>query len=386
MTKLTFFPVGNGDMTLIELESGRKILVDLNIRVAADNPDDVTPDVVTQLRERLNQDDQGRLYVDVLLVSHPDKDHCTGLNKHFHLGLTEQWSKADNKIFIREMWSSPMVFRRASSTHILCDDAKAFNAEARRRVKFFRENSGAVPDGERILILGEDENGKTDDLDAILIRIDQQISKINGQYDSSMTARLLAPLSKDENLETENNLSKNHSSTIIQFSLSGNGFPDMCRFLTSGDAEVLIWEKLWERHNSRPEWLSYDVLQTPHHCSWRSLSYDSWSEKGKDAQVCQNARNALSQGRGGAIIVASSKTIKDDKDDPPCIRAKREYESITKSFNGTFKCVGEHPTEKDPDILEIEISQFGPKLITKILAPARTRGSGIIGSQPLAHG
>ena len=31
---ITFFPVDNGDMTLIELESGRKILMDVNIRVA----------------------------------------------------------------------------------------------------------------------------------------------------------------------------------------------------------------------------------------------------------------------------------------------------------------------------------------------------------------
>lgn len=36
--KLTFFPVGNGDMTLIRLESGRAILIDVNIRVSADDP------------------------------------------------------------------------------------------------------------------------------------------------------------------------------------------------------------------------------------------------------------------------------------------------------------------------------------------------------------
>ena len=36
---LSFFSVGNGDMTLLELESGRKVLIDLNIRVAADDPD-----------------------------------------------------------------------------------------------------------------------------------------------------------------------------------------------------------------------------------------------------------------------------------------------------------------------------------------------------------
>ena len=37
---LAFLPVGNGDMTLIKTESGRKLLLDLNIRADADNLDD----------------------------------------------------------------------------------------------------------------------------------------------------------------------------------------------------------------------------------------------------------------------------------------------------------------------------------------------------------
>ena len=47
---ISFFPVGNGDMTLIKMESGRKVLVDLNIRATEDDPDDATPDVASMLR------------------------------------------------------------------------------------------------------------------------------------------------------------------------------------------------------------------------------------------------------------------------------------------------------------------------------------------------
>jgi Cft2 family RNA processing exonuclease len=74
-------------MTLIEFESGRKILIDVNIRTAADDQDDGTPDVAKMLRERLSKDAQGRQYVDAFLLSHPDQDHCAGLKNHFHLGL-----------------------------------------------------------------------------------------------------------------------------------------------------------------------------------------------------------------------------------------------------------------------------------------------------------
>jgi len=373
LPKISFFPVGNGDMTLIELESGRKILIDINIRVAADDPNDETLDVAEMLRKRLKRDSNGRPYVDVMLLSHPDEDHCRGLAKHFHLGVPEEWSEKTNKIFIRELWSSPMVFRRASKNYTLCDDAKAFNKEAKRRVKKFREECDVI-DGERILILGEDENGKTDDLEDILVRVDETFSQINGQHDWSISARLLAPLPKDDD-EQEEKLSKNKSSTIIQFSIS----EEQCFFLTGGDAEVEIWEKLWQRHQYRADWLSYDILLAPHHCSWRSLSYDSWSDKGKNAEVCKDARRALAQAKTGATVVSSSKPVKAEDSDPPCIRAKCEYEDITSTKRGSFKCVGD-----SSDIMEFEITRYGPCLKRK--TAATVVGSGSIGKQPLAHG
>ncbi|MCU7936848.1 MAG: metallohydrolase [Candidatus Thiodiazotropha sp. (ex Dulcina madagascariensis)] len=379
--KLNLFSVGNGDMTLIQTESGKSILVDINIRAAADDPDDETPDVAAKLRDRLKRDVWGRLYVDAFLLSHPDRDHCAGLRNHFHLGSPDDWSEDEDKILIREMWSSPMVFRRASSKNTLYKDAKAFNSEARRRVQAFRDHGIDVDEGDRILILGEDENGKTDDLEAILIRVDETFSRVNGANDNSFSAYLLAPLPKDEDEEGEEKLSKNKSSTILQFSLSGEGYADKCRYLTGGDAEVAIWEKLWDKNKTDPDCLTYDVLLTPHHCSWHSLSYDSWSDLGEDAEVCQAARDALSQGRYGALLIASSNPIKNDKNDPPCISAKREYEDITDDFSGEFKCIGE-----DSDVLEVEVTKDGPKPLVRHLASATILGTGAIGRQPLGHG
>jgi len=382
--KILFFPVGNGDMTLIVLESGLKILIDMNIRAAADDPDDDTPDVAAELRSLLTRDAKGRLYIDALLISHPDKDHCTGLQNHFHLGPPADWSKSADKIFIRELWSSPLVFRRASSQHILCPDAKAFNSEARRRVARFRAASWSVSDGDRILILGEDEDGKTDDLGGILVKAGATFSKINGQFDPSMTARLLAPQPRSDDQDEEELRSKNHSSTILNFTLTGDG--GVARFLSGGDAEVAIWERLWQRYSAYPDFFVYDILQAPHHCSWHSLSYDSWSKRGEDAKVCADARNALSQTRRGAAVIFSSDPIKDDDNDPPCIRAKREYVAIVKDAGGSVLCVGEHPNEKKPETVEFEVGQHGPRLKSKPMKAAAIVGAGSVGSQPLAHG
>lgn len=95
---MRFFPVDNGDMTLIELESGRFILVDINIRSDADDLEGENPDVSAQLRRILPRDGQGRLYVDAFLLSHPDQDHCRGLVNHFHLGPPNEWTEDDDKI------------------------------------------------------------------------------------------------------------------------------------------------------------------------------------------------------------------------------------------------------------------------------------------------
>lgn len=381
--RITFFPVANGDMTLLRPESGRKVLIDMNIRAAADDPDDDTPDVAELLRDRLERDDRGRPLVDVLALSHPDEDHCRGLSKHFHLGPPAEWSDQADKILVRELWSSPLVFRRASKRHTLCEDAEAFNKEARRRVGRYRDDRDAVEDGDRILILGHDEGGKTDDIKEIVAPINSTITRINGKPDGSMKARLLGPLSEAD-VEDGDVLTKNNSSVIIQFSLTGGGIRDKCRYLTCGDTEVAVWEVLWGLHYGRRDWLSYDVLLVPHHCSWHSLSHDSWSELGARAVVSQDARNALSQARSGATAVASSKAIKDNDDDPPCIGAKREYVRIVDGVSGQFRCVGEHPSEHSPDVTEIEIDGRGPRLLRAL--GTGSVGTVAVGRQPIKHG
>ncbi len=213
--KITFFPVDNGDMTLVQLADPDQtcLLIDMHIRQAADDPDDDTRDVAKDLRERLKRDSSGRPYVDAFLLTHPDKDHCSGLENHFHLGALEDYADDEKddtqkKIVIRQLWSSPMIFRRASKTHTLCDDAKAFNTEAKRRVQANLDQSFInIPVGDRILILGKDIDSKTDDLNPILIKEGGIFFGINGSAKSYLKCHLLAPdLAEDD--DTESRLSK----------------------------------------------------------------------------------------------------------------------------------------------------------------------------------
>jgi len=357
---LTFFPVDNGDMTLIKLESGRTVLIDINIR----EPGTGVRDVAADLRACLGTDGSGRPVVDAMLLTHPDQDHCRGLEQHFHLGPLSEYGQPKKgepaKIVIREMWSSAMVFRRMPQDQALCPDAKAWAKEARRRVALFRKN-GQLATGDRIQMMGEDRDGKTDDLSAILVKAGKTITTINGVADASFRGRLLAPKGKGTDQEEEVR-SKNHSSVIVRFSVAYSDNLHACRFLSGGDAEVAIWERIWADHNAETSTIDYHILQAPHHCSWHSLSYDSWGDKGEDAKVSRDARKALGQAKTGAFVIASSKPIKNDKDDPPCIRAKREYESILKSVGGKFVNTATHRDKDSPVPMEFEVTANGPSL------------------------
>lgn len=374
---ITFFPVNNGDMTLITFDNDQKLLVDLNVSQAADDAAKDTPDVMADLRDRLSRDEKGRLFVDGFLLSHPDNDHICGLQNHFHLGSPGDWNEYDDKILIREMWSSPIVFRRASKKHVLCDDAKAWAKEARRRVALYREIGMATVEGDRIQIMGEDVNDKTDDIPGIVIKGDDIVSILNRKAAGAFDARLLAPVPHSDDEELEELLDKNHSSVILRFSIRGGGVKDKCRFLTGGDAEVAIWERLWGKHGAyQADWLSYDILQAPHHCSWHSLSYDSYSTYGEAADVCDEARSALAQIRKGAIVVASSKAIDPEEADPPSDRAKREYISIVDGKTDRFICIADI-WDNEKRALQYEITSSGIIKVVKSAAKAAVTSLGI---------
>jgi hypothetical protein len=377
---IAFFPVDNGDMTLIKLSDGTTILTDINLRETAEDEENHSFDAAKGLRDRLEKDDQKRPCVDAFLLSHPDQDHCRGLRKLFHLGPLSDYDfdppeGEELKIVMREIWSSPMIFRRASKNNPLCEDAKAFSKEARRRVKVFREN-GFSTEGDRIIIIGEDENGKTDGLEAIVKKIDEVFNVINGKISGLISMRVLGPLPVQENSEDEEKLSKNHSSVILQYSFATDGKADACLFLSGGDAGVYIWEKTWERKKGKTSDIQYDILLTPHHCSWHSLSHDSWSED-ENPQVSPEAKSALSQAQDGAFMVSSSKPIKNDKNDPPCWGAKREYLSVLKFLGGKFFCTGEHPNEEAPEPLTFKITKDG-------LQPPSKKSESISGAAVMA--
>jgi hypothetical protein len=357
---ITFFPVGdkNGGMILIRLNDSYNttILVDvcINNELIADHCD-----VAQELLDRLPIDSSDRPYVDAFILTHRHQDHLQGIQTYFHLGKPEDYPNTkddeDKKIFIRELWSSHNFWKPSSKNYNLCEDAKAFNKEMKRRVSLFEEKQTIQSEGERAIIIGKDPDGKTDNLKNINYDIGDTFTKINNKSISSkISGLILSPIEQQENEDDNCFTDKNRQSIVINLTIKQDHYSN--KILLAADAECLVWETLW-KDKSKSE-LEYDILVAPHHCSWHSLSYDSQS-KDDDPQVCEDAKNALNQAKTGACIVSQSKAIKNNDEDPPSKAAKDEYLTIVSKDR--FYCTNEYPTKEKPEPLEFNLTSGGPQ-------------------------
>lgn len=360
---ITFFPVGNGDMTLIRLPGprGLTILIDCYFM---EEVGETRLTTIEQFYGYLPTDDKGRPYVDVFVLSHPDDDHCHNARDVLHLGPPDDYvdkvpEGKRKKIFVREMWSAPMVFRRKSSDDTeLVLDAQAIKKEAKRRVSHYKEKKAHSNDGidmgNRILILGQDQKkdgqNRLEGLEGIHVDVDQHITINDDGIRMIAHVRGPLPVNSDDNEEAA--LKNNRSSIILQMEVFIGGAATNL-ILMGGDAEVGIWQRLYQRHKKNLDALTYNLLLAPHHCSWGVLANIG------DDNVDSEAKAALSQTDGG-FIVASCKPIKRDADNPPSYKAKNQYIDIADD-ESSFFCTGEYPDTDDPEPLTFKFTAQGPR-------------------------
>lgn len=357
---VTFFPVGekNGGMTLIKLNDTKKttILIDCSI---GDEPIADHCDVNQELRGRLPIDSNKRPYVDAFILTHRHDDHVKGFIEQFHTGSLDEYNddEDEKKIVIMEMWSSHNFWKPPSAKYKLCESAKAFNKEMKRRVDRFKEKKAMQLEGDRAIVVGKDPEGRTDDISDINYDIGDTFTKINNtDISSKLRGFILSPIEQQEGEDDECFSDKNRQSIVMQLTVFQGEYSN--NLMMAADAECLVWETLWKKYKNDIEKLKYDILSAPHHCSWHSLSYDSQSEC-EEPKPCKYAKKALSQNKDGAFIVSQSKIIKDSDSDPPSQAAKDEYLGIV--CEDQFICTNEHPDEERPEPIEFNLTGDGPQ-------------------------
>ncbi len=381
-SKIIYYPVDNGDQSLISIEEGTEttnILVDCNIRESSKGDEDtsqfdVKADLITQLKTRTVNGISAVPYTDVFILTHGDDDHLHGFEKNFYQGDPKDFKKSnkDNgEIVIDVLWFSPMVMGESTN-----DDEDCFNAEAKRRIKLHRDDSDDkdVP-GNRIVIIGYDANEDLDGLDLVRRLPGDVVNRFNEKDLTTFSIFIHAPYKEQL---TESDPDKNHTSVVFQARFKSTASSsDFCALaMFGGDADHYAWEKIVEKteeHNNHvdEEALTWDLFLAPHHCSWTFFNDTPQTD---NPDPVQNSLDVLDYKRGTAKIIASCKEIKNNDDNPPHYKAKEQYVKKVKSEN--FLNTATHSLKGDtPQPIVFEITTQGPIKAKKDEGSSRIAGA-----------
>lgn len=333
-----FWPVGTGDSTTVCVKDGIVMQVDLHHLSEAGEGDDPHTPIVDRLVALLPEDD-GKPSLAVFVLTHPDEDHCLGFKDLL------------KRVKIGEIWFTPRVFREYSKD--LSDDAKAFRAEAKRRVKQTIDAKGEADSGDRVRIIGYDDLLKEEEYEGFpsdrLTVPGSSIVELDGEDCSSdFTAFVHAPFKDDSSGE------RNDTSVALQVTLRSGDAAGRAFLL--GDLSYPTIKRIFEK--SKAEDLAWDVFLTPHHCS-KSVMY--WKEEDEEEEkLKQDILDAIEKAASeNGYIVASCEPIpasNEPGDNPPHARAKHRYEEIAPVG---FLCTQEHPNEKEPEPIVFSLEDGG---------------------------
>lgn len=352
---ITYFPVGNGDTSLIKLSDGTTFIIDLNVTEAASDEDDPTRyDVHAHLLKEARSDADQRPHINGYLLSHPDQDHVRGFSAVFYTGDPRKYSDRDKKagrIIIDELWFAPRVFSPWEEKD-LSDDAKAFKKEAERRIAVYRRDKAeAAKPGNRIRIIGYTDNPELKGLEPLIVVPGSSINAINGSTKKDFSFFVHAPFKGDTDDEDEG---RNETSIVLQARFTVDGEEGAALAIFGGDAPCAVWEKIIDKSDEAT--LTWDLFLAPHHCSWTFFSELPSEENTPSEKILDFLKKRK---RKGAFIIASSKPIKDDDDNPPHYQAAELYRSVV--GKDRFFCTGEHPNEKEPVPLYFRMTKNGPQ-------------------------
>ncbi len=340
MARLTCFPIGNADCTLIDqLPSGKTIVFDFaNMWTGEDG--DTRIDLAAALGQMLKE--QRRNYVDVLAFTHIDSDHVKGSHEFFHF---EHADKYGGGYEVKELWVPAAAIVEVGAT----DDSRIIRAEARHRLK----------DGKGIKVFSkpealkdwlEDNDLTIEERRSCFVDAGTYVPTFNLQEDA-LEVFVHSPFA---DLEGGKVVERNADAIVVQMTFVVEGTDT--KVLFGADSTHAMLSDIVEvtRAHGNDERLEWDVFHLPHHCSYTALG----PEKGdlETAPVPNVAWLFEERCREKPILVSPSHPISfEETIQPPHYQSARYYKSVASSRSGKFVVTMEHPDQNHPKPLVILI-------------------------------
>jgi beta-lactamase superfamily II metal-dependent hydrolase len=346
MPKVTFFPLGNADCCLVDLQGSQKLLFDFANQRDPNNPADLRIDLPGALLNNLKE--AHRDYFDVVAFTHLDADHIQGVSQFLYLEYAKQY-QGPGRVKAKTLWVPAAVIIEESCE----DEARIIQKEARYRLKegkgirvFSRPEKLKEWLEEQGLSLEERKHLITD-AGQVAPDFSKLIHGVEFFVHSPFASRLA-----DGTL-----LDRNSDSLVLQATFVVEG--KETRLMLAADVDHTVLTSIVEvtKYHEREARLAWDVFKLPHHCSYLSLA----PEKGKEkTEPVPEVKWLFEQGQPGGIIVSTSKPIpSDDRDpQPPHRQAAAYYKERMKAIGGEFIVTMEHPKPSAPRPLVINIDRW----------------------------
>jgi len=375
MHKVTFFPNGNADTYLIELENGRRVLIDYAHRRNPDgrNPDgakDLRIDLPSALKETLGGSD----HIDVVALTHGHDDHIDRASEFFYLRHSKDYH-GKGRVKIDVLWVPAAMI----VDDTLEGDAEIMQREARHRLKE-GQDIRVFSRPERLKEWFEREKIDPDSRKGLITDAGTCVPEFVIDADG-VEFFVHSPFARWQDDGTLADL--NQCSLVLQATFDIDGKRTAMLLTADAEHEALDEIVAQTRKNKNEARLEWDIAKLPHHCSYKSLS----AEKG-DNETTPNDDIAWlweTQGRKKAIMVSTSDPIPaGDTTQPPHSQAARYYRHRADDLDGEFVVTMEHPKKSDPQPLVVTIDGAGPKVDrgasagpkSILIAPAPRAGCG----------
>ncbi|KZX90375.1 hypothetical protein A3718_16280 [Erythrobacter sp. HI0019] len=351
MTKLTFFPLGNADTTLAELQDGRRILFDY-ADVATGEEGDKRCDLPKLLRDDMKQADLSSYAV--VAYTHLDTDHCAGSSDFFWFEHATKY-QGDDRYKIDTLW----VPAAAITEEGLDDCARVIRQEARYRLK----SGKGIKVFSRPERLKEwlKENGLTiESRKSCFVDAGQLVPEFSLD-DDAVEFFVHSPHAK--RTDDRGVVDRNGDSIMLQMRFVEEGHHT--DLLITGDMPHECIGEIVDitRKKKNDDRLHWDVYHLPHHCSYKSIG----PEKGenKTAPTDQVAWLCETAGEENGFIISASKPIpykgsKEDEDvQPPHRQAANYYKEDVLADTRQFLVTMAEPSSTNPKPLVLLITRDG---------------------------
>lgn len=365
---IKFYPVENADCTLIKLDNGKTIITDCQIldNLNNDKGIQVRFDVKADLLKELGKDRNGNPFVDLFVSTHPHDDHCKGFEGNFYHGDPKDYNKKTNKdeIIIGELWVTPRGVGNE-----LADSAEAIRQEAKRRRKLYDDDKNYNGEyGNYLHIIGYDQQKAFDERYGYVPGT--TVISVNGDDLKWLELFIHAPF-KEDVATSKKEANENATSIVVQHAFKilddNNNEVIKSRLLIAGDAEHEIWQHIIDNNNDDDK-LKWNIFLAPHHCSWTFFNEPS----NKD-EVKPSADTIMKKQIGTlSYVIASSKEIKNDDDDPPCYKAKKEYKSRLNTEDNFLNTATNDVRNNIPQPIVFKIDKHGKRLVATTISSAET--------------